>query len=160
MLTKDYASGRSDWTVLSSGDKQFRHDGLVVKPILVLLDKKRRRLFITERAISSDSREPSEIDRVSARITAFVVIPALRKSLPRRVAVSLYLSYPGNTQREIDSRLSQTAKMIREHRQYQSRRFHFAPARKGTEAMPGQALAYALSGMRNITPSRWDRSHG
>lgn len=160
MLTKNYASGRSDWTTLSSGDKQFRHDGLVVKPILVLLDKKRRRLFITERAISSDPREPSEIDRVSARITAFVVTRALRKSLPRRVAVSLYLSYVDNTQREIDAHLSQTAKMIRQHHRCQRRRVHSFVSHEGMEAMPGQVLAYALSAMPDTAPSRWGRTHG
>lgn len=160
MLGKDYASGKANWITLSSGDRRFRHDGLIVRPMLVLLDSKRRRLAIVERAISSDPRESTKIDRTSARITALVVVRSLRKTLPSRATVALYLSYPGNVQREIDAQLRQTAKIIGEHRERQRQWVRSLASRTHPEAIPGQVLAYTLSMIPEVDSDRRGRSHG
>ena len=158
MLGQDHASGRANWITLSSGDKQFQHDGLIVRPMLVLLGSKRRRLAIVERAISSDPREPTKIDLTSARITALVVVRSLRKTLPSRAAVALYLSYSGNVQREIDAQLRQTAKIIGEHRERQRQWGRSLVSRTHPEAIPGQVLAYALSTIPEVNSG--SRSRG
>ena len=72
-------SKRSSFATISTGAKVFESKGIIVKPRVVLFDKSRKLLSIVECAVCSDPRAPSEIDCLSARISAYVVACAIKR---------------------------------------------------------------------------------
>ena len=151
-------SKRSSFATISNGERTFEHKGIVVKPSVVLFDKSRKLLSIVEGAICSDPRAPSQIDCLSAQVSAYVVTRAIRQPSLRRVDVRLYLGYPGNVQTEIEARLREIARTIRE---YQRRRRDRTGLTKGTIAViPGQALAYTFSASLEYGRNAWSHHRG
>lgn len=158
MFLANCLSKRSSFVTISAGEKIFEYKGIIVKPTVVLFDKSRKLLSIVERAISLDPRAPSEIDCLSARISAYVVAFAVERPSFRSIDVRLYLGYPGNVQTEIEARLHETAKMIREYRRRQRDRVGLTG---GTiPPLPGQVLAYTFSASPGYGKNAWSHHHG
>lgn len=158
MFLANCFSKRSSFVTISAGEKIFEYKGIIVRPKVVLFDESRKLLSIVERAISSDPRAPSEVDCLSARISAYVVACTVKRPSFRGVDVRLYLGYPGNVQTETEARLHDTAKMIREYRGHQSDR---AGLTGGTiPTVPGQVLAYTFSASPGYGKNAWSHHHG
>lgn len=151
-------SKRSSFVTISAGEKIFEYKSIMVKPKVVLFDKSRKLLSIVERAICSDPRAPSEIDCLSARISAYVVARAVKRPAFRSINVRLYLGYPGNVQTETEARLHETAKMIREYRRHQRDRVGLTGGTIPT--VPGQVLAYTFSASPGYGKNAWSHRHG
>ena len=151
-------SKRSSFVTISTGEKIFEHKGIIVKPKVVLFDKSRKLLSIVERAICSNPRAPSEIDCLSARISAYIVAPAVSRPAFRSINLRLYLGYPGNVQTEIEARLHETAKMIRQYRQHQRDRVDLSG--ETIPPVPGQVLAYTFSASPGYGKNAWSYRHG
>ena len=159
MFRKDYARGRSEWITLSTGDRQYEHDGVIVKPEVVLFDKNRRRLFIVQRAITPNPRAIQEIDRLTARFSAAIVTRSVASALPRIRSVSLYLGYSGNVRIDIAARIRETEKAIRAYRQRSTKRLNLLRRHQPIERIPGSVLAYTMTA-HNSREGEWSPSHG
>ena len=143
VAAQDSAAYADDLFWLSRGTEQFEHNGVVVRPGSVVLDVGHDRLTVIVDALSDDPSEPAPIDRFNARVGAFAVAGALRRTLPR-FSVSLYLRYPGGVDVPVDAQLEQTARRIRNRRRQLRRR---SPTGQLPEpgVIPGPVLAYVLS---------------
>lgn len=151
---------RTSYQTLSDGSRTFRHSGIIVRPKAILFDKGRKRLVVVEAAIAADPRASTVVDQTSAQITALIVLRSLRRELPYRINVRLYLAYPGNVQTELDVNLKAAAQVIRAYRRRQRLRDRLTRRRDRIPCIPGQALAYTLSTMPEWSLTEGGYGHG
>jgi len=136
--------GQYRW--LSHGTEQFEHDGILVKPAAVAFDGEQNQLVVVVRALSSDPSRQAPIDLYLARISAFVVVGSLERTLSH-FSVSLHLRYPGNIDVAVDALLDETAQQIEHGRQQLRCRAH-KRKKQDARGIPGPLLAYVLSAIR------------
>ncbi len=151
-------SKRSSFITISAGEKIFEHKGIIVKPKVVLFDESRKLLSIVECAICSDPQAPSEIDCLSARISAYVVACVVKRPSFRSIDVRLYLGYRGNVQTEIEAQLHDTARTIRDYQRCQRDRTGLTGGTIPT--VPGQVLAYTFSASPGYGKNAWSHRYG
>lgn len=159
MFCKDYVHGRSGTRPLSTGDQQYEYHSVIVRPMAVLFDKRRRQLSIVERAITPNPRATQEIDRLTARISAVVVARSVRSRLPRIQSVALYLGYPNNIRVDIEPQLRETENAIRAYRRRTTQRAGLLRRHRLIEKIPGSVLAYTMTA-QNHYEGEWSPSHG
>ncbi len=160
MVEKDYARPHVDWVTLSVGEHQYEHDGIIVKPMAVSLNRRRRKLSVVERGISEDPHTPKDIDKLSGRISAWVVTNTLKSKLPGGTETVLYLSYPGNIQTEIEAHLRSTERAIYHYRRAQNHHHRLVSRNQWVEKVPGAVLAYTLMVNIGADSINWRPSHG
>ncbi len=107
-----YPNYERDWATVSTGDRTFCAQRVIVRPAAVLVDESRNLLFVVERARETDARTPTFQDCLTAQITAAVVVAELKRRQRRRLTLRLYLAFPGQVRQEIEPRTAETRRLL------------------------------------------------
>lgn len=141
-------SHERDWTTISTGDRTFCTQGVIVRPAAVLLDESWNLLFVVERARQTDARIPALQDCLTAQITGAVVAAELERERRRRLALRLYLAYPDHVRHEIEPRTLETRRLLAlwQRRERLRDRLRCVPGHPRTaHTIPGPVLACVIA---------------
>lgn len=141
-------SHERDWTTISTGERTFCTQGVIVRPAAVLVDESRSLLFVVERARQTDAGTPALQDCLTAQITGAVVAAELERERHRRSALRLYLAFPGQVRHEIEAQTLETRRLLAlwQRRERLRDRLRCVPGHPRTaHTIPGPVLACVIT---------------